>query len=170
MSDINDNIESPFTLKLSFNKLLEHYDVLSKSDDQFLAAKASRVLKTAEQFPILRAGFSDTQVLKDREKEIKILLQDAFSPILTKNEIKTVSLPFNNLVFNSSERFKSIVKTAGEDFVLEIKNMPGDDIYIIACTIILSACYDYDVSFKRPFHYEIPDAKGIMQYYKILYN
>ncbi|MGB3606510.1 GAF domain-containing protein, partial [Psychroserpens sp.] len=42
--------------------------------------------------------------------------------------------------------------------------------YIIACTIILSACYDYDVSFKRPFHYEIPDAKGIMQYYKILYN
>ncbi|WP_091422720.1 GAF domain-containing protein [Formosa sp. Hel1_31_208] len=170
MKDINENIESPLELKVSFDKLLKHYEILSQNEDEFIAAKARRVLKTADAFPVLRDGFSDTAILKEREKEIGIILQDSFSPVLTKNEIKTASVPFHNLIFNSSERFKSIIQTAGDDFELEIKNMPKDDKYIIACTIILSFCYGYQLNFKRPFYYEIPDANGIMQYYKILYN
>lgn len=170
MNDINKHIESPFKLKVSFSKLLDHYEVLSQSDDEFIAAKARRVLKTAEGFPELREGITNPNDLVKREKEISIILQDSFSPILTNNEIKTASVPLYNLIFNSSERFKSIIKTAGEDFELEIKNMPKDDTYIIACTIVLASCYGYNINFKRPFYYEIPDANGIMQYYKILYN
>jgi hypothetical protein len=170
MNDINENIESPFLLKVSFDKILKHYETLSQSDDEFIAAKARRVLKTAEGYPELRDGITDPDDLVKREKEIRVILQDSFSPILTKNEIKTASVPFHNLIFNSSERFKSIIKTAGEDFELEIKNMPKDDKYIIACTIILSFCYGHHINFKRPFYYEIPDENGIMQYYKILYN
>ena len=170
MKDINENLESPLKLKVSFNKLLEHYEILAESSDEFIAAKARRVLKTADAFPILRDGFSDTSILKNREKEIGIILQDSFSPVLSKNEIKTASVPFHNLIFNSSERFKSIIKEAGNDFELQIKNMPEDDKYILACTIVLAFCYGYNMNFKRPFYYEIPDAKGVMQYYKILYN
>ena len=48
--------------------------------------------------------------------------------------------------------------------------MPTDQRYIIACTIILNFLYGFKVNFKRPFYYEIPDAEGIMRYYKILYN
>ena len=48
--------------------------------------------------------------------------------------------------------------------------MPIDDTYIVACTIILNFCYGYNLNFKRPFYYEIPDTNGIMHYYKILYN
>ncbi|MCK8479376.1 GAF domain-containing protein [Psychroserpens algicola] len=170
MTDINENIESPFSLKVSFDKLLKHYEELSQSDDEFIAAKARRVIKTADAYPILREGFSDVSILKEREKEISTILQDSFSPVLTKNEIKTASVPFHNLIFNSSERFKSIIETAGEDFELQIKNMPKDDTYIIACTIILDFCYGYTINFKRPFYYEIPDENGIIQFYKILYN
>lgn len=170
MQDINENIESPFKLKVSFNKLLNHYEVLAKSKDEFIAAKAKRVLKTAEVFPELRDGFSNPDILKKREKEISLILQDSFSPLLTNNEIKTASVPFHNLIFNSSERFKSIIKTAGDDFDLKIKNMPEDDTYVLACTIILSYCYNYNVDFKRPLYYEIPDRNEIMRYYKILYN
>ncbi|MEW4923803.1 GAF domain-containing protein [Algibacter sp. 2305UL17-15] len=168
--DINDNIESPMVLKVGFNKLLQHYENLAKSDDEFLSTKAKRVLKSAEPYPELREGFSDIQVLNDREKEISIILQDSFAPILTRNEIKTASVPFHDMIFNSSERFKNIIKTAGEGFELNIKNMPEDDRYIIACTIILNFCYGYNLNFKRPFYYEIPDANGILRYYKILYN
>jgi len=168
--DINDNIESPFELKVSFDKLLKHYEVLAQSDDEFISAKAKRVLKIANQYPELRDGFSNPDILEERENEISIILQDSFSPVLTKNEIKTASVPFHNLIFNSSERFKSIIKTAGNDFDLKIKNMPEDDKYIIACTIVLAFCYGYNINFKRPFYYEIPDAKGVLRYYKILYN
>ncbi len=168
--DINDNIESPFVLKVSFNKLLNQYEELIKTDNDFIASNARRVLKIAEENPILREGFSDFSVFVDLEKEIEGILQDTFSPILTKNEIKTASVPFHNFTFNASERFKSILKTAGEDFELEMKNMPEDQTYIIACTIILNFCYGYNLNFKRPFFYEIPDANGIKRYYKILYN
>ncbi|MBT8394386.1 MAG: GAF domain-containing protein [Bacteroidia bacterium] len=170
MKDINDNIESPFTLKVSFNKFLEQYEELAKSDDEFLAKKAKRILKAQKPYPVLRDGFSDLETLEKYKKEIRFLLQESFSEVLTNNEIKTASVPFHNLIFNSSERFKSIIKDAGDDFELEIKNMPKDDIYIIACTIILGICYGYKLNFKRPFFYEIPDGNGIMRYYKILYN
>ncbi|GAA4888703.1 hypothetical protein GCM10023311_10820 [Flaviramulus aquimarinus] len=168
--DINDNIESPLELKVSFNKLLNLYETLATSDDEFVAAKANRILKTAKAFPELREGFSDMSILEERKKEISVILQDSFSPVLTKNEIKTASVPFHDLIFNSSERFKNIIKTAGNDFELNIKNMPKDDKYIIACTIILNFCYGYNLNFKRPFYYEIPDANGILHFYKILYN
>ncbi len=170
MTDINENIESPLVLKVSFNKLLEYYEDLAESKDDFMAAKAKRVLKVAKQYPELRTGFTSPKVLKERKKEIGVILQDSFSPILTKNEIKTASVPFHDLIFNKSERFKNIIKTAGEGFELQIKNMPEDYRYIIACTIILKFCYGYDINFKRPFYYEIPDANGIMHYYKIMYN
>jgi hypothetical protein len=167
---INDNIELPLELKVSFNKLLQHYETLVGNNDEFISIKAKRILDAAEAFPELREGFSDLSVLQEREQEIGVILQDFFSPVLTRNEIKTTSVPFHNVIFNSSERFKNIIKTAGDDFNLDIKNMPKDDTYIIACTIILNFCYGYNLNFKRPFYYEIPDVNGILHYYKILYN
>ena len=170
MKNINDNVILPFKLNISFNKLLGHYEELVKSDDEFLAAKARRILKVQSEHPILREGFSDVSVLEMYKDQINVILQDSFSPVLTKNEIKTASVPFHDLIFNSSERFKNIIATAGEDFELQIKNMPANDRYIIACTIILNFCYGYNLNFKRPFYYEIPDANGVIHYYKILYN
>jgi len=168
--DINENLDSPLILKVSFNKLLNQYQSLIDADNDFIAANARRVLKIAEDNPILRKGFSDLKLLDTYEKEIAGILQDSFSPILTNNEIKTASVPFQDVIFNQSERFKSLLKTAGNDFELQIKNMPTDQRYIIACTIILNFCYGYNINFKRPFFYEIPDENGIMRYYKILYN
>lgn len=162
--DINDNIESPLILKVSFNKLLNQYENLIHD------ANTQRVLKIAEDNPILRKGFSDLELLDKYKVEIEAILKDVFNPLLTKNEIKTASIPFHDFIFNYSERFKSILKTAGDDFELQIKNMPKDQRYIAACAVILNFCYGYNLNFKRPFFYEIPDANGIMRYYKILYN
>ena len=170
IKDLNDNINLPFSLQISFNKLIERYEELAKSDDQFIAAKARRVLKTQESIPVLRDGFSETSVLKKYEKEIQILLQDSFSEVLSLNEIKTASVPYHNFIFNASKRFENIIKTAGPDFELVIKNMPENDWYILSCTIIMNFCYNYNTNFKRPLYYEIPDANGIIRIYKILYN
>ncbi|TVZ57894.1 hypothetical protein NA63_0384 [Flavobacteriaceae bacterium MAR_2010_105] len=170
IENINDSFESPFKLEISFNKLLKYYEKLAKSDDEFMAAKAKRVLKTQRPFPILREGFVDTAILAKHKKEIDIILQDSFSQVLTKNEIKTASMPFHDFAFNASYRFGKILEAAGKDFVLEIKNISDYDLYRSACVVILNFYYGYQVHFKRPFFYEIPDANGVMRYYKILYN
>ena len=70
IKDINDNFESPFILKISFNKLLKHYEDLSKSEDQFIVAKARRVLETQSPYPILREGFSDISLKPSKMKSI----------------------------------------------------------------------------------------------------
>lgn len=168
--DINNTIESPFIIKASFNKLLTQYEELINADNEYIAYNARRVLKIAEEHPILREGFSDFEIFETHKKEIEGILQDAFSPLLTKNEIKIAAIPFYAFIFNPSERFKTILKDAGKSFELEMKNMPTDQAYIMACGIILNACYGYDLKIKRPFYYEIPDSKGVMRYYKIMYN
>ncbi|MEZ4803574.1 MAG: GAF domain-containing protein [Gelidibacter sp.] len=170
MDDINAHIESPLLIKISFNKLLQHYETFLKSDDQFLVSKAKHVLKTQEPFPILREGFSDTSLLKKYQKEINIILQDSFSDVLTHNEIKTASIPFHDLTFNASARFKSIIKYAGKDFHLKIAEAPNDEIYKMACSVILAVHYGFKLNFKKSFFYEIPDQNGILRTYKILYN
>ncbi|GAA4238720.1 hypothetical protein GCM10022291_30280 [Postechiella marina] len=157
-------------VRISFNKLLEQYEVLAQSDNAFIAAKAKRILEEQAPYPELREGFSDFSKLETYKDQIGVILQDSFSAVLTNNEIKTASVPFQNVIFNSSERFKRIIRTAGEDFNLEIKNLPDDDMYIIACTVILGFCYGYNLNFKRPFYYQIPDENGVLRFYKILYN
>ncbi|KAB1067938.1 GAF domain-containing protein [Tamlana haliotis] len=168
--DINNLLDSPLELKISFNKLFEQYEELAKSDNAFTAEKANSILKLAEDYPELRDGFTDASILNTREKQIEYLLQDTFNPLLGKNEIKTGTVPFQDLFFNPSERFKNIIEAGGEDFQLQMDALPNDDVYIIVCATILNFYYGYDVKYKVPFYYKIPDANGVIRHYKILYN
>ncbi len=163
-------MELPLMQLISFNKLLEHYDLMAKSENTFEANKAKRILAAQEPFPELRDGFEDPNLLKKYEKVIEILFQDVFSEVLTKNEIKTASLPYSNTIFNSSERFRKIIEDAGDGFEPKLNDIPYDEHYVIAATVILSFYYGFKLDFKRPFFYHIPNADGVMHYYRILYN
>ncbi|MBO0330573.1 GAF domain-containing protein [[Muricauda] lutisoli] len=162
--------ESPLVQLVSFNKLLEHYDEQLKSSNPHDAERAKYVLEAQAPYPELREGFSDLSLLDKHKDVIRVILEDSFSPILTKNEIKTASTPFENLVFNSSERFRQILKDAGDDFDLEITNIPREFGYIMRSTVILKFYYGYNLDFRRPFFYDIPDTNGVMRRYRILYN
>lgn len=166
----NYNVESPMLQLVSFNKLLEHYDNQLKSKDKYLVDRAKYVLDSQAPFPELREGFDDIELLKKHKDIISIILADTFAPVLTQNEIKTASTPFENLVFNSSERFQNILKNAGKGFELEIRNLPMDINYIMKCTVVLNFYYGFKMDFKRPLFYDIPDANGVMRHYRILYN
>ncbi|WP_306012437.1 MULTISPECIES: GAF domain-containing protein [unclassified Allomuricauda] len=162
--------ESPLVQLVSFNKLLEHYDEQLKSSNKHLAERAKYVLDAQAPYPELREGFTDLSLLETHKDVISIILEDSFAPILTKNEIKTASTPFENLVFNSSERFRQILKDAGEAYEPEITNIPREFDYIMKCTVILQFYYGYNLDFKRPFFFDIPDSNGVMRRYRILYN
>lgn len=164
------NGESPMLQLVSFNKLLNHYDKQLDSADSFLAARAKNVLDAQAPYPELREGFDDLTILDKRKDIISLILADTFSPVLTNNEIKTASIPYANVVFNSSKRFQKIIEDAGDGFELEMRNMTEDMHYIMECTVILSFYYGFNLDFKRPLFYDIPDKNGVTRHYRILYN
>ncbi|NCO62642.1 MAG: GAF domain-containing protein [Flavobacteriales bacterium] len=166
----NQHKELPILFKISFNKLLLEYEKLAEDSNELASKNAHKILKIGADYPELREGFTDLTLLETYKSQINAILYDSFNPLLTKNEIKAASIPFEDVIFNSSERFKKIIKTAGDDFVLRIENMPEEDLYIIVCVVILNFYYGYNLNFKRPFLYKIPDAHGIIRYFKILYN
>ncbi len=163
--------ESPLIQVISFDKLLRQYDIMAQSEDYLLATKAKRILEAQAPYPELRKGFGDASLLKKHKETIAIILHDVFSDVLTYNEIKAASLPFDDIIFNTSARFKNILANAGGDqFLPEMRNMPEGQMYIVACTVILNAYYGFQFDFKRPLFYDIPDANGVMRHYRILYN
>ena len=166
----NKDAELPMTQYISFNKLLEQYDVMAKSENKFLARKAKHILEAQAPYPELREGFQDHSLLEKHKDVIRLILQDTFPEVLTNNEIKAAALPFYDIVFNSSKRFQRILKDAGVDFTPRMRELPEEEMYVIACTVILNFHYGYRLDFKRPFFYDIPDANGVMKHYRILYN
>ncbi len=162
--------EMPMQAYISFDKLLRQYDAMADSDDPVLAARAKEVLEAQSPFPFLREGFDDVKLLEKHKDIIKIILRDTFAEVLTKNEIKAASLPYFDIVFNKSKRFEKILEDAGPDFNPSIRNQKEGIDYIMACTVILSYYYGFHLDFSRPYFYDIPNANGVMQHYRILYN
>ena len=162
--------EIPIKSLISFDKYLAHYEKLSKGKNAFIADKAKQILEAQAPFPELREGFSDLSVLEKHKDVIQIILQDAFSEVLSENEIKAASLPYYNVIFNYSKRFQKILDEAGKDYKALIRDQDEGIDYIMACTVILNFYYGYKLDYSRPYFYDIPDSKGIMRHYRILYN
>lgn len=162
--------ETPFLQLISFNKLLEHYEGLLTSEDHLQIERAEEVLKAVEPYPILREGFEDLDILEKHKDVIRIILADLFPSALTNNEIKAASVAYNSVVFNSTARFQQILKDAGDDFELEMRTMADEMQYIMQATVILNFYYGFNLDFKRPLFYDIPDSNGVMRHYRILYN
>ncbi|WP_224485151.1 GAF domain-containing protein [Robertkochia aurantiaca] len=167
---MDKHTSSPFTMYISFNKLMESYEMLAKSDDTDIAARAKEVLEIQKEYPELREGFTEFESVHKYQEVIDRLLQDSFSPILTYNEIKTAGVPFEGFIFKSSKRFDNIVSEAGDDFSPKFREIPDNDMYIMACSVILSFYYGRNVQFRRPLYYDIPDSQGIMKHYRVTYN
>ncbi|MCQ0111753.1 GAF domain-containing protein [Zhouia amylolytica] len=162
--------ELPFTMELSFNKLIEKYEEQAKGEDILLAERAQKVLEVQRPYPVLRSGFIDVSLLEKYREPIQVILQDSFAPVLTENEIKIATIPFDNVVFNSSKRFKKIMEEAGTDFSFEMRHTREEDMYILACSFILSYQYNIDLQFKSPLFFDVPDKNGMIKTYRIMYN
>lgn len=160
----------PFDIKISFHKVIEQYEKeIGNIENEISREYLEKVLDHVSQFPKLREGFEDPKLLEKYKEPIQILLDDLFPSILTNNEIKAASVPFHNIIFNSSRRLKQILKSAGEDFELKMRNVSQDNIYIFACIQILKS-HGYKVDISRPLYYDIPDEEGIKKHYRLALN
>lgn len=162
--------ESPFTTIISFHKLIESFEEIALLEVGFRADYAKAILLEIEALPEFRTGITAYENIQKNEALIRKLLADLFPTALTNNEIKAVTIPFQNLTFNYTERFQKILKNAGSEFDMEIRDFDENEFYINNCCLILAGYYKQKINFNRPFFYDIPDENGIMMHYRILYN
>jgi hypothetical protein len=162
--------ESPFKTLISFHKLIEALEKIAQSDIDYQSNYAKALLKEVQTVPELQTGIEDFSVIKKYETIINHLLADLFPTALTNNEIKAVTIPFQNFTFNYTERFKKILKDAGTNFDVNIRDFDEQQFYIANCCLILGTYYKQNIDFNKPFFYDIPDSNGIINHYRILYN
>ena len=163
----------PLQLQISFEKLYQVYE--KYANDSFekhpLHTFAKHIKAEVTKHPELIQGFSDVTLVKNLKDSINVLLEPLFPEALQLNEIKAASIPFSFTTFKFSTRFQNIVKNAGENFELTVRNFENDGMYIMACTFILGAVYGFKIDMKRPFYFDIPDENtGTMKYYRAAFN
>ncbi|KQB39298.1 GAF domain-containing protein [Flavobacterium aquidurense] len=168
--DIQMFNESPFKTIISFHKLIESFEEIALSDVDYRSNYAKAILKEIEPIPEFRTGIEDFSLIKNNEALIKNLLADLFPTALSQNEIKAVTIPFQNISFNYTDRFRKILRNAGDEFYMEIRDFDDHQFYINNCCLILGVYYKQRIDFNKPFFYDIPDEEGVEKHYRILYN
>ncbi len=164
-------IDLPTKFLISFDKYLRYYDKLLEEGNASQKERARQILEAQKPYPELREGFSEVEKLETYREAIELILQDAFAGVLSKNEIKALSLPYHNVLFNPSERLQAILDAAGESYIPNLSNRGKEGYeYIMGSTVILNFYYGYQLDYTRPYFFEIPDKNGVMQYFRILYN
>lgn len=162
--------DSPFKTLISFHKLIKALEEIAVTNVDYRSNYAKALLKQIEPFPEFRTGIEDLNLIHENETVIKYLLADLFPTALTHNEIKAVTIPFQNFTFNYTERFKKTLHNAGTTFDMSIRDFDEHQFYIMNCILILNTFYNQHFDFNKPLFYDIPDANGIMKHYRILYN
>ncbi|WP_186461802.1 GAF domain-containing protein [Mucilaginibacter pallidiroseus] len=160
---------NPFQLRISFHLLIEHLETTAAGTGA-VAAEAANLLKEIDQYPELRDGIEDTAKLEELADVIQRLLAPLFPEALTYNEIKAITIPFQDILFNPTKRLQNIIKASGSVFDIVIRDFDEHELYIYTCCLILNEFYDGHFNFSRPLFYDIPDANGVMKHYRILYN
>ncbi|MBL1223319.1 GAF domain-containing protein [Chryseobacterium sp. L7] len=163
--------DAPFQVLISFKKYLDVLEHIRYNDRlEYRANYAESIIERTKKFPELRDGFLDEAVLEKHEDLIRQILADLFPTGLTHNEIKAASIPLSKTTFNYTERFKGILKDAGKDFEIELRNIGDDEFYVFCCCLILQAYFKRDIKSTMPLYYDIPNRLGIMKHYKITVN
>lgn len=162
--------ESPFQIFISFQQVINILEDIAMSSIDYRSNYAKALLKEVAMIPELKEGINDLSLIKKHEKIINYLLADLFPTALTHNEIKAVTIPFQNITFNYTERFKKILNEAGQTFDMNIRDLSDQQLYVMNCILILNAYYNQKLDFGKPLFYDIPDANGIIRHYRILYN
>jgi len=163
--------ESPFYSVISFHKVVQALQEIAKEDKvKYRAEYAKSLLKEVEKVPEIYTGITSKKTIYNNVELIQNLLADLFPTALKENEIKAVSLPFQNFNFNFTKRFQQIILDAGDSFEFNFRDFNADEFYIISCCMIMNVYYNENFDISRPLFYDIPDKNGIIKHYKVAYN
>lgn len=163
-----DERDFPMQIKIGFGKVFDAYREQQKAETNNKMAET--ILALADEFPELTSGIDSFEELQKYSAQVDTVLQPLFPPIFGDNEIKFATVPFHEVAFKSTVRYKKLTQFAGEDFYPELINLDADQLYILGCNLISSHYYGRKLDFQRVFHSKIPDENGKIHNYRVLYN
>lgn len=163
------NREFPLQIKFGFQKIFDSYrERLPITNDDMKWVED--ILSIAEKYPQLSTGVDSLTELSEYQPQIDVILQHLFPPALDTSEAKILTVPFHNFNFKCTKGYQEIISGAGKDFLPDIINLDDDEFYIMGCILILNKYYGRKVNYRRSFHYNIPDEKGMIKNYHVVYN
>ena len=161
----------PFKVKASFHAMFEHWQSLAEGDDPDQAKYAQTVLDSVAHAKEIHVPFDDFTLLDKYEDEIARLFAPLFPEPLHNNEIKAISLPFRHFFFNPTPRLKDILDQTDQDYMMMIRDLEPDQMYVFACMFVIKVLYRTNVEYKRPFFFDIPNKKdGVRKNYRAFFN
>lgn len=163
---------TPFEIQFSFHRLIKAMEefVADEKKNDIKRAYFKSLLQEVDKVPGRLSNIKDEKELNTYAGLIKELLEIIFPIALSSNEIKAVSMPFQKIMFNYTDRFQRIIKESGGDYDIEIRNFNLHQYYIASCCIIMNHYFNTDFDLTQPLFVDLPDAKGIIHHYRILYN
>lgn len=163
--------EAPFKVKVSFSRVFQHWEELLTSSNPIEAERSGKILAQLSHATALREPFEDLTLLEKYEHEIELLLSGLFSEALQANEIRTITLGFDQVFFNPTRRFRNIISRAGEGYVFGLRGLSDDDFYLMACFNILQAGFGVQINISKPQLIDIYDSEaGITRTYRGFVN
>lgn len=160
----------PMKINISFHKLIQQYRDRLDDPNELVRTRAQQIVTYAEAHPKLETGLTSDADLEAYAEQVDYILEDLFAGVLTANEIKVVTIPFQQYTLKATQRYENIIAVPDEGFELELTNFDDDQLFIMGCSIILNAYYGKPIDFKRPFFCDIPDKNGITRHYRVVYN
>lgn len=163
---------TPFQITFSFDKLkaeLKKY-IAKENGNPYKKAYYEDLLERANQQLIIDENLLNNPLETIYDDLVNELFDVIFPSALSDNEIKAVSMPFQNIMFNHTRRFKQIIEEAGGKYTGEIRNFNQNEYYIACCCIIMNYYFNATFDLTQPLFIDLPDKRGITRYYRVLYN
>src|SRR5690554_6134418 len=158
----------PMKIKIGFGKVFDVCREQLKADGN--NKWAAEIIAMADEYPELSVGINTFEELQKYSSQIDSVLRPLFPPVFGDNEIKFATVPLHDVAFKSTECYKNLTHAVVKDFYPDLVSFDLEESYILGCALISSHYYGRQLSFQRDFHYNIPDKKGMVRNYRVVYN
>jgi hypothetical protein len=164
-------VDFPAVCKISFLKVIEQLEVQANDEDENVAAFAKNLLKEVEQYPLIKEGFEDTDLIEEHRPIIDKLCRTIFPDALLTNEIKAAAPPFYFKPIYTSTRFSGIFSDDDVNLLYTLKDIDPDTYYLYSCYSILGSHYGYPIKLSAPMQVQVEDpVTGLKKYYRMAFN
>lgn len=157
--------ELPFRFQLQFSEIIEE---LSKRSS--LCKEEQETLSAVSAVRQFTDGFNSTEEIATHSRLIHRLFKTYFPEGFSENEIKALTLPYWNHLFNATTRMQKIIEGAGTDYKISIRDFSYHQGYVLSCCMILDKFYQTKIDFTNPLFLDIPAPDGSIKHFRLLYN